>query len=68
MRAIEPVAAWLLTYALHSTLLLGLAWALGRWVVRAHAAREVLWKAALLGGLLTATVQVAAGFEPLAGR
>ncbi|HEV8237757.1 MAG TPA: M56 family metallopeptidase [Thermoanaerobaculia bacterium] len=68
MRAIELVVSWLLTYALHSTLLLGAAWALARWVVRSHAAREALWKAALLGGVLTATLQLAAGFEPLAGR
>ena len=68
MRAIDLVAAWLATYALHSTLLLGAAWALTRWVVRAHGAREVIWKAALLGGLLSASVQVAAGFEPLLGR
>lgn len=68
MRAIDLVVAWLATYALHSTLLLGSAWVLTRWVVRAHGAREVIWKAALLGGLLSASVQVAAGFEPLLGR
>jgi HEAT repeat protein/beta-lactamase regulating signal transducer with metallopeptidase domain len=51
------VAAWLLTYALHSTVLLGAAALLtARWV-RGEAWRETLWKAALLGGIVTATVQ-----------
>ncbi|HXT50015.1 MAG TPA: HEAT repeat domain-containing protein [Thermoanaerobaculia bacterium] len=68
MRAIELAVAWLGTYALHSTLLLGLAWALTRWGVRSHAAREAIWKAALAGGILTASVQLAVGFEPLLGR
>jgi HEAT repeat protein/beta-lactamase regulating signal transducer with metallopeptidase domain len=50
-------AAWLLTYALHSTVLLAAAALLtGRWV-RGEAWRETLWKAALVGGVLTATVQ-----------
>jgi HEAT repeat protein/beta-lactamase regulating signal transducer with metallopeptidase domain len=56
-------AAWLLTYWLHSTLLLGCAWALHRWVLQREAWREVIWKAALVGGLVTATVSVA-GFRP----
>ena len=53
-------AAWLLTYWLHSTLLLGSAWILSRWVLRREAWREVIWKAALVGGLVTATVSAAA--------
>lgn len=59
--------SWLLTYALHSTLLLGLAWLLTRRLVESPARREQLWKAALVGGLLTATVQTALPFEPLSG-
>ena len=52
-------AAWLLTYALHSTVLLAAAALLtARWV-RGEAWRETLWKAALVGGVLTATVQSA---------
>ena len=51
------LAGWLLTYALHSTVLLGVAALLtARWV-RGEAWRETLWKAALVGGLVTATVQ-----------
>jgi beta-lactamase regulating signal transducer with metallopeptidase domain len=61
--------AWLLTYLLHSTLLLGLAWLaskpLGRWSV---AAEEAVWKLALVGALFTASLQLAAGWEPMAGR
>ncbi len=61
--------AWMLTYLLHSTLLLGLAWAvskpLSRWSV---AAEETVWKLALVGALCTASLQLAAGWQPLAGR
>lgn len=54
----EQVLLWSLTYALHSTLLLGGTW----WVVRrgwprGRAAREGLWRAALFGALLTASAQ-----------
>lgn len=61
--------AWLLTYLLHSTLLLGLAALaskpLGRW---SAAAEEAVWKLALVGALFTASLQLAAGWEPMAGR
>lgn len=62
--------AWMLTYLLHSTLLLGVAWLvskpLSRWSV---AAEESVWKLALVGALFTASLQLAAaGWEPLAGR
>ncbi|HKI03517.1 MAG TPA: M56 family metallopeptidase [Thermoanaerobaculia bacterium] len=61
--------AWLLTYLLHGTLLLGLAWLvskpLARWSVSAE---ETVWKLALVGALFTASLQVAAGWEPVAGR
>lgn len=61
--------AWLMTYLLHGTLLLGLAWLvskpLSRWSL---AAEETVWKLALVGALFTATLQLAAGWEPVAGR
>jgi beta-lactamase regulating signal transducer with metallopeptidase domain len=61
--------AWMLTYLLHSTLLLGLAALaakpLSRWSV---AAEEVVWKVALVGALVTASLQLAAGWQPVAGR
>lgn len=59
-------AAWLLTYALHSTLLLGAAALLAR-RLRGEAWRETLWKAALVGGLVTATLQTQSGYDPPAG-
>jgi bla regulator protein blaR1 len=63
------VIAWLLTYLLHGTLLLGLAWLvskpLSRWSVSAE---ETVWKLALVGALFTASLQLAAGWEPVAGR
>lgn len=59
-------AAWLLTYALHSTLLLAGAALLAR-RVRGEAWRETLWKAALVGGIATATLQTQSGYDPPAG-
>jgi HEAT repeat protein/beta-lactamase regulating signal transducer with metallopeptidase domain len=59
-------AAWLLTYALHSTLLLGAAALLARHL-RGEAWRETLWKAALVGGLVTATAQTQSGYDPAFG-
>ncbi|HSF41411.1 MAG TPA: M56 family metallopeptidase, partial [Thermoanaerobaculia bacterium] len=61
--------AWAITYLLHSTLLLSLAWLASRRLARRSVrAEEVVWRVALVGGLLTASLQLAAGFEPLAGR
>jgi len=51
-------AAWLLTYVLHSTALFAAAWLLERLQLLSRpAARETLWRAALLGALLTASAQ-----------
>lgn len=64
----EIAMSWIVTYFIHSTFLLGLAWLMNRWLgVRRLAVRELLWKAALIGGLATATVQLATGWEPFAG-
>ncbi|HEU4456000.1 MAG TPA: hypothetical protein VFR81_23240, partial [Longimicrobium sp.] len=51
-------AAWLLTYLVHSTLLIGAAWAVSR-RVRRMAVHDLLWKVALVGGVATATLQLA---------
>ena len=62
------VLAWLITYALHSTVLIGGAWivavVLARLACRVRALRDLLpamreklWKTALVGGLVTATAQ-----------
>lgn len=54
----ELAALWLVTWLLHSTLLYGGAWLVDRLrLLRAPAAREQLWRAAMLGALLTAGVQ-----------
>ena len=51
------LATWVLSYAVHSTVLLGGAWLLTRSGRLARpAAADVVWKAALVGGLVTATV------------
>jgi beta-lactamase regulating signal transducer with metallopeptidase domain len=60
----HAVLAWLLTYALHSTVLLGGAWFLARTGRLAPAFSDVLWKTALVGGILTATAQVALDRRP----
>jgi hypothetical protein len=54
----EASAAWLLTYVIHSTLLLGAAWLASSRLIRSNVLRDLLWKAALVGGLITATAQV----------
>jgi len=59
--------SWLATYLIHSTLLLGGALLIAR-VVRGPAVREVLWKGALLGGLVTATLHGTLGAGPGVGR
>lgn len=62
-----PVVAWLLTFAIHSTLLLGLAWLAAR-----HASsprlKDLLWKTALVGSVCTATLQVFWSVGPVAGQ
>ena len=45
-----------LTYALHSTLLLGSAWAVDRWLAQDEPWRETIWKAALVGAIVTSAV------------
>ena len=52
--------AWLLTLALHTFVLLTLAFALdASWRGMRASWREVAWKAALFGGILTAAAQIA---------
>lgn len=69
MAVILVAVAWLLTYLLHSTVLLlgafALAW-LG--IVRSHAGRDTLWKVALVGGIVTATAQTVLRLQPAAGH
>ena len=70
---IESIAvgalAWALTYLVHSTALLGLAWCVTRTArLRDGRLRARAWQAALIGGVLTASIQLGAGLEPVGGR
>ena len=56
--------AWLLTYLVHSTALLSLAWLLSRVRRWSPGALDLLWKTALVGGLVTATVQLRFDVQP----
>jgi len=60
--------AWLLTYAVHSTVLIGGVWLAERaGLLRSLRLRDLAWRTALVGGLVTATLQLAAGLTPFAG-
>ncbi|MEM6784815.1 MAG: M56 family metallopeptidase [Bacteroidota bacterium] len=53
----QALAAWLATYALHSTLLFGAVWLASRWITSALAL-DALWKTAVLAGVVTTSVQM----------
>ena len=62
--------SWLLTYLIHSTILLSLAWlatSRKRSGASRPALRDMIWKVALLGGLATATLQTGLELQPLGG-
>jgi HEAT repeat protein/beta-lactamase regulating signal transducer with metallopeptidase domain len=59
--------SWLLTYLVHSTLLLGGIWLVTRWTRTGPALRDSLWKIGMVGSLLTSSLQVGLGLEPLGG-
>jgi len=60
--------AWLLTYAVHSTVLIGSVWLAERaGLLRSLRLRDLAWRTALVGGLVTATFQLAAGLTPVGG-
>ena len=62
------ISSWLLTYLIHSTVLLGTAWLATRILGnRRLALQETLLRTALIGGLLTTTLQVGFGVEPIGG-
>jgi HEAT repeat protein len=67
MSPVLVVFGWLVTYAAHSTVLLGAAWLVSRRRGLHPAARDVIWKAALVGGLVTASVP-ALGGTPVFGH
>src|SRR5882762_5627478 len=53
----SSLLAWLLTYLIHSTALLGIAWLVTRGRRLDPAAADLLWKVALLAPLITGTIQ-----------
>jgi HEAT repeat protein/beta-lactamase regulating signal transducer with metallopeptidase domain len=53
----SSLLAWLLTYAIHSTVLLGVAWFVTRRWRLEPSASDLLWKIALLAPLVTGTIQ-----------
>ena len=62
------ITTWLLTYLAHSTILLGAAWLIAHFLGdRRLALQEILLRTALVGGLLTATLQIGLGVEPVGG-
>jgi beta-lactamase regulating signal transducer with metallopeptidase domain len=64
---VDLLGAWTLTYLLHSTVLLAAAGLVSRALgLRRIALQEVLWRAALLGGIATSALQVGAGCRLLA--
>ncbi|HSA54998.1 MAG TPA: M56 family metallopeptidase [Gemmatimonadaceae bacterium] len=70
VRWADALLAWLLTYALHSTILILAVWLLadgplGRRLRLTNA--SWLWMVALCGGLLTATLQTSGVLSPVAG-
>ncbi len=60
--------AWLGTYLVHSTLLLGGTWLLTKRVLRTPRLRERAWRVAMVGGFLTASLQVGLGRAPILGH
>ncbi len=61
--------SWFLTYLLHSTALLGCVWIVTSLISsRFEALKETLWKFALIGGLVTATMQVGFHVQPITGQ
>jgi beta-lactamase regulating signal transducer with metallopeptidase domain len=62
---VTTILSWVLTYALHSTVLILSIWLICRYVPKLSlSTQEVLWKVALGGAVLTTTVQLGAGVQP----
>ena len=60
------MTAWLMTYLVHSSILIALVALITRFIKNEWLAfEENLWRVALLGGLVTASLQVGSPVEPL---
>ena len=68
VRLTDSIAGWLLTYLVHSTVIVGVVWLIGSRRRVSDTVREILWKSALLGGIVTATAQTVVAREPLGGQ
>lgn len=69
MNAIDLVLSWLLTLALHATVLLLLAWGLQRLGALHHPGwRELAWRGALFGALVSSVLATAAPRLPTPGE
>jgi beta-lactamase regulating signal transducer with metallopeptidase domain len=66
--ALQWALCWLATYGLHSTLFLGGAWLACRLGRLGERSRERLWKLGLVGGVLSATLQLALGARAPLGQ
>lgn len=55
------LGAWLLTYLIHSSVVLGLAWIVSRTLRLSPAWEACLWRTAIVGGVLTASLRLAVG-------
>jgi bla regulator protein blaR1 len=70
VRGASWLVNWLATYAIHSTLFIGIAWVIARSPLgtRCSAAQRAnVWRFALLGGVMTATLQSAGALAPISG-
>jgi HEAT repeat protein/beta-lactamase regulating signal transducer with metallopeptidase domain len=56
--------AWLLTYAIHSTVLLAFVWLLSRTRRLSPGASELLWKSAMIGAIVTSSLQLSLDVRP----
>lgn len=60
----DTVLAWLATYAIHSTVLIGATAIVTRLAIVAAPARDFAWKLALVGALFSASAQLAVDVRP----
>jgi beta-lactamase regulating signal transducer with metallopeptidase domain len=66
--ASAAVSAWLATYVVHSTLIIGGVALATRLRPPTRAIQDAAWKLALISGVVTATLALATGLRPLGGR
>ena len=68
VRLTDVAAGWMLTYLVHSTVILLAVWAVASRRRVSDTVRDILWKSALVGGIVTASMQTAIAREPLGGQ